>query len=65
MKVWIRIIEIIKGKGLRQYMVAARLGMSRQCFSAMQNYSPKVSTLEKIAAVLNVEVIDFFTEKKG
>jgi len=61
--VWRNIRVIIKRQGLKQFMVAQRMGVTRQSFSLMQKNSPTVRSLERIAAALNVQVRDFFNSK--
>jgi len=58
--VWIKINGMIKGKGLKKYVIAQRMGISKQGFSAMQKHSPSVRSLKRIAEALNVQAKDFF-----
>jgi len=62
--VWKNIRKIMKEQGLRQYMVAERMGVTRQSISTMQKSSPTVRSLVRIAAALNVQVRDFFNSKR-
>ena len=62
----IRTIRIDKGLNMRE--LAQKVGCSTAFISQMENgkASPSIATLKKIAAVLDVRVVDFFmTEKTG
>lgn len=59
-QIWIDVRAVIKKKGFRQIQVARKMGMSKQTFSGLKNHSPKVRILERIAAVIDVKVRDFF-----
>ena len=62
----LRIKEICKEKGIAINELADRVEMSRVSISNMiaGRQSPPLSTLEKIADVLNVEVADLFASSK-
>ena len=62
--VWKNIFYIIFVKGLKKSWVAQQAGFSKQSFSCMKAHSPKVSTLERIAKVLDVPIADFFKTPK-
>lgn len=62
--VWKNIYAIIDERGLKKKWVAEKAGFCKQSLSAMQRNSPRLSTLERIADALNVEVTDFFVPHK-
>ena len=56
--------KLIEEKNLSQTKVAERIGMSREGFGRMlKGKTMKVSTLDKIAKVLNVPITYFFKEE--
>lgn len=63
----LRIKEICKEKGVAINELADKVEMSRVSISNMiaGRQSPPLSTLEKIADVLNVEVADLFASSKS
>lgn len=62
----LRIKEICKEKEIAINELADKVGMSRVSISNMiaGRQSPPLSTLEKIADVLNVELIELFAPKE-
>ena len=65
--VTLRIKEICKDRGLAINELADKVEMSRVSISNMiaGRQSPPLSTLEKIADVLGVEVVDLFASNKA
>lgn len=63
----LRIKEICKEKEIAINELADKVGMSRVSISNMiaGRQSPPLSTLEKIADVLNVELIELFAPKES
>lgn len=58
-----KIKVLAKQKGIAQTEIAKQLGMSSQAFSKiLRENSTKVSTLERIAEILDVPVTTFFDE---
>lgn len=57
-----RIKEILKEKGLTQKELADRMGVADMSLSRSLNGNPNLSTLKKIAEVLNVNVSDLFKD---
>lgn len=60
-----RIKEVIKEKGITQLEVAERLGISRVALAKQIGGKPSLTTLEKIADVLNVEVWELLVSPDG
>lgn len=56
----LRIKQLVKEKGMTMAEVAKKLGVNPVNLSSAINGNPTLSTLGKIAEVLNVEVIDLF-----
>jgi transcriptional regulator with XRE-family HTH domain len=54
----LRIKEIIKSKGMTMQEFADKLGIARVNLTKTINGNPTIETLERIAAELNVPVID-------
>lgn len=59
-----RIKEILKAKGLTQIELADRLGVTRSAVVSVLNGNPTVATLERIADVLDVHLLDLFTDDR-
>ena len=56
----LRILEICKQKGMTQKSLSSIIGLSAVGLSKAINGNPTKDTLEKIAAALNVPIIDLF-----
>lgn len=56
----LRIKQLVKEKGMTMAEVAKKLGVNPVNLSSAINGNPTLSTLSKIAEVLNVEVADLF-----
>ncbi|MDR0762950.1 MAG: helix-turn-helix transcriptional regulator [Bacteroidales bacterium] len=56
----LRIKEIIKSKGMTMQEFSDKLGIARVNLTKTINGNPTKETLEKIAAELNVSIIDLF-----
>ena len=56
----LRIKQLVKEKGMTMAEVAKKLDINPVNLSSAVNGNPTLSTLTKIAEVLNVEVIDLF-----
>lgn len=61
----LRIKDICKQKGLLQKELAEKVGVTDIALRASLKGNPTVSTLEKVANALNVEVWELFTESPG
>lgn len=61
----LRVKEICKVKGVQMQELADRLNISRVTLTRNINGNPTIETLEKIAAVLDVEIVDLFAKKSG
>lgn len=59
-----RIKEVIKQKGLTQKEVAEKLGMSLSGLVQIMTGKPSLTTLEKIAAALDVEVWELLVSRE-
>lgn len=59
----LRVKEICKAKGITQKQLAEQMGIAEISLSRSINTNPTLSTLENIAAALNVEVTELFAEK--
>lgn len=59
-----RIKEVIKQKGFTQKEFAERLGMSLPGLVQIMNGKPSLTTLEKIAAALDVEVWELLVSRE-
>jgi transcriptional regulator with XRE-family HTH domain len=57
-----RIAEILKGKGITQTELAEKMGISRVGLSKAINGNTTITTLRKIAAALEVDVVDLFEQ---
>lgn len=60
----LRVKEICKEKGLQMQELADKLGITRITLTRNISGNPTISTLESIAAALNVEIVDLF-ERRG
>ena len=60
----LRIKEICKSKGVTLQEVADRMGVNRVSLSASINGNPTLTTLEKVANALGVEVFDLFAPSR-
>lgn len=60
-----RIAEILKSKGMTQTDLAEKIGISRVGLSKAINGNTTITTLRKIAAALEVEVLELFTPKSN
>ena len=58
-----RIKEILREKGLTQKELADRMGVAEISLSRSINGNPNLSTLKKIAEVLDVNLADLFQYK--
>ena len=56
----LRIKQLVKEKGMTMAEVAKKLGVNPVNLSSAINGNPTLSTLSKIAEVLEVEVVDLF-----
>lgn len=61
----LRVAEICKEKGITQQKLAKDLGIQYQSLYAALNGNPKLDTLQKIADILNVGIVDLFDKKDG
>ena len=61
----LRIKEILKEQGKTQIDLANELSVSPIGLNKMINGNPTLETLQKIATVLNVEVVDLFNHKSN
>ena len=59
-----RIKEIIKEKGCTQAQFAEKLGISLSALNQQMTGKPSLSTLEKIAEALGVEIWELFISPK-
>lgn len=59
----LRIKKILKEKGLTAAQLADKLGITHGAMSLTINGNPTLSTLEKIAEALDVQVVDLFENK--
>ena len=59
-----RIKDVIKDKGLTIQEVADRLEISRVALSYQINGTPRLDTLQKIADVLEVDILDLFVDER-
>lgn len=60
----LKIKEVIKDKGLTMQEVADRLNISRVALSYQVNGLPRLDTLQKIADVLQVDILDLFVDNR-
>lgn len=60
----LRIKEICKEKGILQKELASTLGITDIALRASLKGNPTISTLEKVANALNVEVVELFAKKE-
>lgn len=61
-----RVNELCKKKGINQKILAERIGVSSISLNiTLGGQYPSLQTLEKVANVLGVEVIDLFPPKKS
>ena len=61
----LRIKEILKEKGLSQKDLAQMLDVTDMAVSKVINGSPNVSTLERVADALGVEVSELFAPSRN
>lgn len=61
----LRIKEILKEKGLTQKELAQKMGVAEISLSRSINGAPTLTTLEKIAAALGVEVSELFAPSRN
>ncbi|MDH6357621.1 helix-turn-helix transcriptional regulator [Parabacteroides sp. PF5-9] len=61
----LRVKEICKQKGMLMEDLATKLGVTRITLTRNINGNPTLSTLEKIAVALGVEVIELFSHNRG
>lgn len=55
-----RILEICKEKGITQIELAKQLGISRQSLHSILNGDARISSLQKIATALGVDITELF-----
>lgn len=60
----LRIKEILKGKGMTQKELAQKMGVAEISLSRSINGAPTLTTLEKIADALGVEVSELFAPSR-
>lgn len=60
----LRIKEVIKEQGFTQLEIADKLGISRVALAQQIGGKPSLTTLEKIANILNVEVWELLVSTK-
>lgn len=60
----LRIKEVIKEQGFTQLEIADKLGISRVALAQQIGGKPSLTTLEKIANILNVEVWELLASPK-
>lgn len=60
-----RVKEICKEKGVKIKDLCAKLGISDVALRKSLSTNPTVGTLEKIAKVLNVDVLELFIPTEG
>lgn len=60
----LRVKEICKEKGLQMQELADKLGITRITLTRNISGNPTISTLESIAAALNVEIVDLFERRE-
>jgi len=58
----LRIKEILKLKGIKMNQLSERLGINRVNLSSSINGNPTIATLEKIANVLDVSLVELFSK---
>lgn len=56
----LRVREICKDKGMKFKDLAAKIGVHDVTLRASLNGNPTISTLEKVAAALDVQVVELF-----
>lgn len=61
----LRIKEILKEKGMTQKTLANMLNVTDVTISKILNGSPNVSTLERVAEALGVEVAELFAPSRN
>ena len=61
----LRIKEILKEKGMTQKDLASLMGVAEMSVSKSINGAPTLTTLEKIAAALGVEVAELFAPSRN
>lgn len=59
-----RIKEILKAKGLTQIELADKLGVTRSAVVSILTGNPTIATLERIADVLDVHLLDLFKDDR-
>ena len=60
----LRILELCKNKGITQKALAEQIGLSAVGLSKAINGNPTLSTLEKIANALGVDIVELFEAKR-
>lgn len=58
----LRIKEVAKEKGYTMQELADKVGVVRDTLTRQANGNPTISTLQKIADALEVDITDLFTE---
>ena len=61
----LRIKEILKEKGMTQKELAQKMGVAEMSVSKSINGNPGLSTIEKIADALGVEVSELFAPSRN
>ncbi len=61
----LRVKDICKAKGISITELAGQMGIKQESLSRAINGNPTIGTLEKIAAALDVDVIELFAKKSG
>jgi transcriptional regulator with XRE-family HTH domain len=61
----LRVKEICKEKGITMLDLAKRIGITYQALYSSVAGNPALSTLEKIASALDVEVAELFKENRA
>ena len=61
----LRIKEILKEKGMTQKELAKKMGVAEMSVSKSINGNPGLSTLEKIAEALGVDVSELFAPSRN
>lgn len=59
-----RIKELLKSKGLTQIELADKLGVTRSAVVSVLTGNPTIATLERIADVLDVHLLDLFEDDR-
>lgn len=56
--------EVLKEKGLTQIDLSKKMGVSRSAVVKMLSGNPTIGTLQKIADVLEVDLLDLFKDNR-